>query len=338
MRKKNCNGKYYILSDADTPSEFVKSIESTTKRRWIVLEKRTTVKMPKWRRKLIAYLFTFKFMCSHRRASEVLAWQQMFGILPAFYNRYIFHRKRLRINIMTFIYKPKKGIAGKLYHWLVSSAVSSRNVDNIFVFAESEVEHYSGIFPKAKEKFHFVRLGIPIDDTDYTDVTLKNEEYFFATGASNRDYDFLINVFNGLNYKLKIACPNIHTKVSSNIELLDKCFRTDMKRYMFNSVAVLIPLKDLNVSSGQLVFINAMQMGKPIIITDSAPTRSYLENGVDAILLPNDVEIWRQTISRLIGDKDMYERMSVNNRHRGYSDFSVAGLGEKIGHLIVESL
>jgi len=104
----------YILSDANTPPDFVANIEYTTNRRWTVLEKITPGNMPKWRRKLTAYLFTFKFMCRHRHASQILAWQQMFGILPAVFNRYIFHRNSLSINIMTFIYKTKNR-GGKIY-------------------------------------------------------------------------------------------------------------------------------------------------------------------------------------------------------------------------------
>lgn len=189
---------------------------------------------------------------------------------------------------MTFIYKPKHGLVGKIYHWLFKSAVTSRNVDNIFVFSETEVSHYAEIFPEAKDKFHFVTLGIPMDYNDYTDCTLSADDYYFATGFSNRDYDFLIKVFDGIPQQLTIACPTIKQTVADNITILRDCFGIQMKKQMFNSRAVLIPLKDLNVSSGQLVFIYAMQMGKPVIITDSRPTHTYLSEE-NAFIINNDV-------------------------------------------------
>lgn len=292
--------------------------------------------MPKWRRKLITYIFTFRFMLCHRDAVQVLAWQQMFGILPAFLNRYIFHRKKLRINIMTFIYKPKHGLVGKIYHWLFKSAVSSRYVKSIFVFSETEIAHYSKIFPEAKDKFHFVTLGIPMDRTDYSDKALSQEKYYFSTGFSNRDYDFLIKVFDNIPQKLKIACPNLKQEVPDNIEILQHCFGLDMKKQMFNSHAVLIPLKDLNVSSGQLVFITAMQMGKPIIITDSNPTHTYLKED-NAFILKNDVTDWRKAIEILDTDKNYYTRMSQTNRLRAENDFSVKSLGLKIGRILSDN-
>lgn len=323
----------YILSDANTPADFVANIEQYTQKGWTVIEKITSGKMPRWRRKISAYLFTFKFMLAHRDATRILAWQQMFGILPAVYNRYLFRRKGLSIDIMTFIYKPKAGLTGKIYHRLFNSAITSRCVKNIFVYSKSEPEYYASIFPGARNKFHFTPMGIPIDNTDYNDSSLSKDNYYFSTGLSNRDYDFLIKVFDGIDARLKIACPNLKQETPSNIEILGNCFGDEMKKYMFNSHAVLIPLKDLNISSGQLVFLQAMQMGKPIIITDSAPTRSYLTDE-NAFIKPNDVEAWRHAINILDIDPMRYKAMSDSNRQRSRNEFSEKGLGAKIGKII----
>lgn len=335
--EKKCNSNNYILSDADTPADFVNAVESATHREWNVIEHIVPMSKAKIRRVLGFYLTPLKFLLRHPKAKNVVAWQQFFGILTAFYNRYLFHR-RLSITIMTFIYRPKSGIAGKIFYRLVNSAISSKCVKRIIVFAENEVEHYEKLFPKAKGKFHFVRLGIPVDDNDYRDDSLASQDYYFATGVSNRDYDFIIDVFTGLDSRLKIACPDVAAPTADNIEVMSNCFMTDMKRHLFNCKGVVIPLKNLNISSGQLVFIQSMQFGKPIIITDSGSTRSYLQDGVDAIILPNDVNAWRKAIQRLDSDNALYETMAANNRRRGRSDFSIYGLGEKIGNMITGSL
>lgn len=104
---------------------------------------------------------------------------------------------------------------------------------------------------------------------------------------------------------------------------------------MFNSRAVLIPLKDLNISSGQLLFITAMQMGKPIVITDSNPTHTYLTKE-NAFILKNDIECWRKAIETIDNDNACYSAMSRANRLRAESDFSVKSLGLKIGSIIAE--
>ena len=324
----------YILSDANTPIEFIEGVTNASGKDWTLIEKKINPRFPKWRKKFNDLWFTFKFCCASRYTGHVLAWQQMYGILPAFFNRYIFHRRNLNISIMTFIYKPKNGCVGKLYHWLVNSAITSKNVTNIFVYSESEAKHYSSIFPKAKEKFHFIKFGLPVDHTDYCDTNLKNENYFFSTGFSNRDYEFLINVFDSTSLKLKIACPYLKASTSPNIEILDNCFGEEMKRQMSNSIAVLIPLKNLNISSGQLVFITAMQLGKPLVVTDSAPTRTYLDHNVDAIIVPNEIMKWRDAVEKLINDKEFYNTMCAHNRQRSVTEFSIDRLGTDIGQFI----
>lgn len=332
--EQKCSSQNYILSDADTPRDFVDAVSNATQQPWNVIERIVPMSRAKIKRILGFYFTPLIFMLKHPKAHNVIAWQQFFGVLAAFFNRYIFHRRNLSITIMTFIYKPKSGLTGKWFYKMVNSAISSKYVKNIIVFAQNEVEHYEKIFPKAKGKFHFIKLGIPIDTADYLDNNLASQNYFFATGVSNRDYDFLIEVFSGIKFNLKIACPNIPVSGQNNIEILNNCFKDDMKRYLYNSKAVVIPLKDLNVSSGQLVFIQAMQFGKPIVITDSGSTRSYLVDGIDAIIRPNDVQLWRDAVKRLDDDRILYNTMSAHNRNRALTDFSIAGLGEKIGEKV----
>lgn len=332
--KQKCSSDNYILSDADTPEDFIKGVERETKQRWNVIEKLGPMSKTKIRRVISFYITPLIFLITHPKAKNVIAWQQFFGILSTFYNRYIFRRRNLSVVIMTFIYKPKLGFTGKLFYKMVNSAVCSKYVKAIVVFSQNEIEYYEKLFPKAKGKFNFVKLGIEVDNSDYTDIRLAKQDYFFATGISNRDYEFLIDVFSGIDTQLKIACPNVKNPPHNNIEILNNCFKAEMKRYLFNCKAVVIPLKDPNISSGQLVFIQAMQFGKPIIITDSKPAKSYLKHNTDALVLPNELSSWRQGIKKLNYDNELYYNMSTHNRERGLTDFSIAALGENVGRLV----
>lgn len=331
-QKRDCDN--YILSDCDTPTDFVRGVERASRQPWNVIEKDGTMAKAKVFRIISFYLTPLAFLLRHPKARNVLAWQQFFGILAAFYNKYIFHRRRLAVTIMTFIYKPKRGLPGKLFYKMVNSAICSKYVKTIIVFAPNEIDYYEHLFPGAKGKFRFVSLGIVVDKNDYRDVELAAQDYYFSTGKSNRDYDFLVEVFSGLDSKLKIACPGVNSRQNSNIEILSDCYRSDTKRYLCNCKGVVIALKDLNISSGQLVFIQAMQFGKPIIITDSRSTRGYLEDNLNALIIPNDLNLWRQGIERLNTDKKLRAAMSEHNKKRGLSDFSISGFGENVGRLI----
>ena len=77
-------------------------------------------------------------------------------------------------------------------------------------------------------------------------------------------------------------------------------------------------------------------MGKPIIITDSNPTHTYLKKD-NAFILKNDVTDWRKAIEILDTDENYYTRMSQTNRLRAENDFSVKSLGLKIGRILSDN-
>lgn len=74
----------------------------------------------------------------------VLCWQQFYGIAIAFFQRMFHMKKRYKLVIMTFIYKEKRGLAGKLFYRFVRYAVTSRYVDKIILTTQSEKPMYSG--------------------------------------------------------------------------------------------------------------------------------------------------------------------------------------------------
>lgn len=102
---------------------------------------------------------------------------------------------------------------------------------------------------------------------------------------------------------------------------------------MYNSYLVVIPLKDLNISSGQLVALQAMQMGKPIIITKSKGITDYLDNGKTAIFINNTKNELLEKISILYNDENLYNYISENEQRIFQDLFSVSNLGKNIGRL-----
>ena len=78
---------------------------------------------------------------------------------------------------------------------------------------------------------------------------------------------------------------------------------------MAHSHCVVIPLKDINVSSGQLVMLQAMSLGKPVICTNADGIKDYTTKDT-AIMIPNDVNGWRRAISSLYDEPERYLDMS----------------------------
>lgn len=73
---------------------------------------------------------------------------------------------------------------------------------------------------------------------------------------------------------------------------------------------VVIPLQDLNISSGQLMLLQAMQLGKPIVVTNNCAIYDYIEDGKTGLILANEKKLWIEAIKKIYNDSDFYDMLS----------------------------
>lgn len=214
----------------------------------------------------------------------------------------------------------------------MSFIVRSKFIDNFICFSKEECEYYPVLFGVSKERFVYLPVGIePLDSVD-----TKNEGYIFATGRSNRDYGFLVNVLQGSDYECKIACDTISSGVSMRgLNILSNCHGDEMIQLMAKSHCVVIPLKDTRVSSGQLVILQAMALGKPVICTDADGIRDYTSTDT-TIMIPNDEGRWKEALNLLYRKKDLYMKLSSLSYKRFKEKFTDLVMYRNIANIIKE--
>lgn len=113
---------------------------------------------------------------------------------------------------------------------------------------------------------------------------LPNGDYFVAAGGMNRDYSTLIEAFRYIDLKkpgVKIFSKyRDYTKgqlLPPNISfenLMDGCSYYEayvkLRYHYYNSIAILLPIDHANdVPNGATVLVEALAMGKPIVITEA---------------------------------------------------------------------
>lgn len=156
----------------------------------------------------------------------------------------------------------------------------------------------------------------------------------FSAGRANRDYEFLIKSLNGTEFKVEIACYLLQQPDSENIKVLHDCFWQDTVNRMAQADVVVVPLKESNpVSSGQIAFLQAMHVGVPVIVTDIPPTRDYIIDGYNGLLIKNNREELLAAIKRLREDESLRKRITENARRRVDSVHTVGALIERLGQL-----
>ena len=329
--------KNIILVDYDVDNDkwkFKKILESVTRDRWVVKRHVTNHLhgglLPNLLRFFWYFFFPLIILIRRKQYDKVIGWQQFYGLNFAFWSRFLGLKKVNDLTVMTFIYKKKGGLKGKLYHKYMSYIVTSKYIDRFICFAKEECHYYSDIFGIDESKFIYVPLGHPM----VTDIQIADDGYIFSTGRSNRDYDFLVNSLKNTNFKLIIACDTYYASHGNaeNINVLNKCHGNDMLSLMAKCHCVVVPLKNLKMSSGQLVVLQAMSLGKPVICTDADGIRDYVINGSTGFLIDNIEEQLLTILNELYVDANKYTELSNNSKECYLSHFTEDAMYERIAN------
>lgn len=286
----------------------------------------------KGRRILSYFTFPFTIFKKRKKISNVIAWQQFYGIVLAFYMRLFHVKKECKLTIMTFIYKPKKGFIGNIYLKFLKYAIVNKYVDHIICFSSHECKYYEDIFGR---KFEWCRVGIEDQISKFQVAnTLPNRGgYLLAVGRSNRDYKFLIDSMKDSEYNLRILCDELSAQKINNISIYDDVCDDTYYEMLSKAYAVIVPLSDKHISSGQLSLLEAMMFGKPIIITKTYGISDYVIDGKNCILIKNDKSDLNNAITKILDDV-VYRKLSYNGRRIFLEKYSMSSMAKNIAEII----
>lgn len=327
-----------ILIDYDAPKEweFHKAIENTTREKWRIYKAVSNENHGGILQKVIRYVKYFwvpiKIVKNYENYSKILAWQQFYGLVLAFYFRLLNIKNAPEIVVMTFIYKPKKAFVGKAYDKFMKYIVTSGYIKYFVVFSKNEKIRYAEYFGISESKFVSEKLGY--EDKTQEVSPLPSEDFYLAAGRSNRDYNFLITSWRRRKEQLKIICDTLSEQdTENNIKILTNCHGVDYFTELAKCKAVIVPLEDTHISSGQLVIIQAMMYGKPIIVTENDAVRDYVDSGRTGVVIEKTEEALSEAMLSLTNEL-YYNAISVAERNKYESDFSVYAMGVAIGKLM----
>ena len=174
-------------------------------------------------RYVLYFLVPLRFILRRKQYGKIVAWQQFYGLNFAFWSKLLHLNKINDLTVMTFIYKKKNGIVGSLYHKYMTYIVKSKYIDRFICFSRAECSFYADMFGEDVRRFIFVPLGVSVPKIDSSEI--RDEGYLFATGRSNRNYDFLIDAIKGTEYECLIACDTYKTlNLTKNIKIEKKLF------------------------------------------------------------------------------------------------------------------
>ncbi len=319
---------------------FLEGIKEKTDKNWRVIpcvsNKDRGSRWSNMKRYFKYFSFTLKIFLHRGSYSEIIAWQQFYGLIYAFYCRLFHCRKVNKLVVMTFIYKDKSGPIGSVYRRFVRYCIRSRYIDKLVCFSSGECSYYASLFHMKEEKFCFIPLGEELEETNPDEMKEFSEEkdYILAIGYSCRDYDFLIDTLEDSKYQVRIY-GNRNCDHAGNIKLFKSISHNKLNILFSKCRCIAIPLKNTNIAAGQLSMLHAMQLGKPVIVTDSIGAQDYIKHGENGFIAPNKKQIWLDYIDRIYKDEELYQSMCRNALIRYHTYHSLEAMGRSIGSLVI---
>jgi glycosyltransferase involved in cell wall biosynthesis len=194
-------------------------------------------------------------------------------------------------------------------------------IDAVISYSKLELQNMQQVFGACKAAFFYIPYGLHMHGSE-TVKPMSNEvdnskPYIFSAGRSSRDYSTLIDAVKCLDYDLHIACDMNHEafvqkNLRPGIKILDKCYDDEYVEQLRNARCVVIPLNVDNISAGQMVMIQAMAFGRPLIITNTLTIQEYIKDSDQAILVERgNPEAMREAICRVMEDPAVSYRLSL---------------------------
>jgi hypothetical protein len=123
----------------------------------------------------------------------------------------------------------------------------------------------------------------------------------FAGGDSLRDFSPLIEAARGLEQRFTIATRRRDVRernaVPQNVEIVALSHDDYVARLRAASIVVVPLVPTHERSAGQTTYVNALAMGKLVVVTDCLGVRDYIEHEVTGLVVPpGDSEALRKTL------------------------------------------
>lgn len=221
--------------------------------------------------------------------------------------------RRPRHIIVQFIMRERTdSLASRLKYAFMRWCFSS--VATVVCSARAECDYYAEAFGWQPGKTAFLPFHT---DPSFLDVPTREGDYAVAAGRSFRDYDTLLDAWAQVAMPLVIVGYKGARTPPPNVTIHRELPLAELTAVIAGSRIVVVPLEERRISIGQSVILQAMAMGKPVVVTAVDGTVDYLEHmGTGLLVPPRDAAALARAAETLNGDAELRQRLSEAGRRR----------------------
>ncbi len=327
-------------------AEFLGALERTlgTRTENLVLKTSRTVLAPKIFRQCVYFLTAARIARRRKRWGTLIFFQQAIAFHYAGWPR--LRRDPGPIAVTPLILRPRRGPWRALRERAARSFVGSPAIDGFMVFSSAEREAYARRFgPGLAPKLSFVPLAGNVSLSPASEAGRSGARpaeagrrgYHFSGGTSNRDYATLFRAFAGLGEDLVVACSPRDIQglvIPPRVEVDHNSIGERFLDLLRGADSVIIPLNAADYSSGQVVLIQAMRYGKPIIVTRSNSAADYVDDRSALFVRPGHADDVAACVRRLAAEPGLAPSLGRAAREAYEKNLTAAGFAERIAAIV----
>lgn len=252
----------------------------------------------------------------------------------------LWSRRSVPIILVGFIYTPRASkLLTRLRHVMYRLVLS--RAAGVVCYSQFESRYYAEHFRLARTRFAAALYGSNFNVPADTTRDASRPGYLLSVGRSGRDYQLLCDAVEGLPHELHIVC-DVEASLKGlrcppNVKILRSCYGKDYVDELLGAELVVVPLKDEKLSSGQMVLLNAMAVGRPTVISKTVTIVEYGEHLQTCHFVePGSAEALRTAIVELMADPAQRERLGTAGKRQYLERHTVEPAVESIVDAIRE--
>lgn len=205
-----------------------------------------------------------------------------------------------------------------------------KSIAGVISHCSRQGNYYNKCLPQLKERHRFVPFGTDPDFFETPKPKLSSkaldnnaDNYIVCVGYIKRDWPTLIQAFDHLGGEVKLLLVGARSAIGfkfpevvrPRIECLPYVNITELKRILASARFVVLPLPYFEYSFGQMTLLQAMSMGKAVIVTEVPGISDYVQDGHNALLVqPYDWKDLKEKMELLLKDEDKVKKLGEGAR------------------------
>lgn len=191
----------------------------------------------------------------------------------------------------------------------------ARRAIGVLTNSSLEVETNAERFGLPRGRIRFVPMHGTIPEVEPSG---RDEGYVLAAGRTLRDYETLLKAAPLIGRRIVVVCGDgdlVDARVPANVEILREIPRDIYLEKLRRCTLVALPLRRTGRSTGQVVALEAMAFGKPVVTTRAPGTNDIIRDRENGRLVPaGDPVALADAVNELLERDDIARAMATRAR------------------------